>query len=186
MSGRAISQVRAPLEWPNGARTLIFTADEPDRLRGKQHERLWGDELGAWRYPEAWTQAMLGLRLGPDPRWCGTTTPKPTALIRELVADPSVHVTHGTSYDNRDNLAPAFFATIIRRYEGIAARRAGAAGRLLTDAVGALWHYDSFQRRPRSEDYTRVVVAIDPATSANEGSDETGIIVAGAATRRHV
>jgi phage terminase large subunit-like protein len=167
------------LEWPNGARTLIFTADEPDRLRGKQHERLWGDEVGAWRYPESWTQAMLGLRLGPDPRWCATTTPKPTALIRELVADPTVHVTHGTSYDNRDNLAAAFFATIIRRYEGTRLGEQELAGRLLTDTPGALWHYDSFQRRPRSEDYTRVVVAIDPATSANEGSDETGIIVAG-------
>jgi phage terminase large subunit-like protein len=167
------------LEWPNGARTLIFTADEPDRLRGKQHERLWGDELGAWRYPEAWTQAMLGLRLGPDPRWCGTTTPKPTALIRALVADPTVRVTHGTSYDNRDNLAAAFFATIIRRYEGTRLGEQELAGRLLTDVVGALWTYDSFQRRRRSDDYTRVVVAIDPATSANEGSAETGIIVAG-------
>jgi phage terminase large subunit-like protein len=167
------------LDWPNGARTLIFTADEPDRLRGKQHERLWGDELGAWRYPESWTQAMLGLRLGPDPRWCGTTTPKPTTLIRELVADPTIRVTHGTSYDNRDNLAAAFFATIIRRYEGTRLGEQELAGRLLTDVVGALWNFDSFQRRPRSEDYTRVVVAIDPATSANESSDDTGIIVAG-------
>jgi phage terminase large subunit-like protein len=168
------------LEWPNGARTLIFTADEPERLRGKMSMRLWMDEVGAWRYQlEAWTQAMLGLRLGPDPRWCATTTPKPTALIRELVADPTVRVTHGTSYDNRDNLAAAFFATIIRRYEGTRTGEQELMGRLLTDVVGALWHYDSFQRRSRSDDYTRVVVAIDPATSANEGSDETGIIVAG-------
>jgi phage terminase large subunit-like protein len=168
------------LEWPNGARTLIFTADEPERLRGKQHHRLWLDEVGAWRYgADAWTQAMLGLRLGTDPRWCATTTPKPTALIRGLVADPTVRVTHGTTYDNRDNLAGAFFATIIRRYEGTRIGEQELMGRLLTDVVGALWHYDSFQRRPRSDDYTRVVVAIDPATSANEGSDETGIIVAG-------
>jgi phage terminase large subunit-like protein len=167
------------LEWPNGARTLIFTADEPERLRGKQHQRLWLDEIGAWRYPDAFHQAMLGLRLGSDPRWCGTTTPKPTALIRELVADPTVQVTYGTTYDNRDNLADTFFTTIIRRYEGTRLGEQELAGRLLTDVPGALWTYDSFQRRPPSDEYTRVVVAIDPATSAHDGSDETGIIVAG-------
>ena len=69
------------LEWPNGAISLIFTADEPERLRGKQHYKVWADELGSWRYPEAWEQAMLGLRLGDKPQAVVTTTPKPTKLI---------------------------------------------------------------------------------------------------------
>jgi phage terminase large subunit-like protein len=167
------------LEWPNGARSLIFTADEPERLRGKQHMRLWMDEIGAWRHPESFDQAMFGLRLGSDPRWCGTTTPKSTALIRALVKDPTVRVTTGSSYDNEANLAPTFFAKIITKYEGTRLGKQELRGELLTDTPGALWTYDSFQRRPIADDYIRVVVAIDPAASANEDSDETGIIVAG-------
>ena len=106
------------LDWPNGCKTLIFTADEPERLRGKQHQRLWADELASWRYQEAWDQAMLGLRLGPDPRACITTTPKPRPILRELLDRPSLVTTKGTTYENRDNLAPQFYEEIIRKYEG--------------------------------------------------------------------
>ena len=107
------------LEWPKtGATSLIFTADEPERLRGKQHEKLWADELAAWRYPEAWDQASLGLRLGLHPQALVTTTPKPTKLIKTLVADPTAHVTRGSTYDNRGNLAEAFMKQIVTRYEG--------------------------------------------------------------------
>jgi phage terminase large subunit-like protein len=167
------------LEWPNGARTLIFTADEPERLRGKQHMRLWGDEIGAWRYVEAWDQAMFGLRLGADPRAVATTTPRPTMLIRNLIADPTTVVTRGSTYDNRANLAPQFLDQIIKRYEGTRLGRQELGGELLLDVPGALWTLAMFDERRPAPDLKRVVVAIDPATSANEGSDETGIIVAG-------
>src|SRR5665213_1803635 len=81
-----LSQKRR-LEWPNGARSLIFTADEPERLRGKQHMKLWADELCAWRYPEAWDQASFGLRLGDNPQAVITTTPKPTKQLKEIIAE---------------------------------------------------------------------------------------------------
>jgi hypothetical protein len=106
------------LDWPNGCRTLIFTADEPERLRGKQHQRLWADELASWRYQEAWDQAMLGLRLGPDPRACITTTPKPRPILRELLDRDRLVMTRGTTYENRENLADQFYEEIIRKYEG--------------------------------------------------------------------
>lgn len=106
------------LEWPNGCKTLIFTADEPERLRGKQHQRLWADELAAWRYQEAWDQAMLGLRLPPEPRAVITTTPKPRPILRELIDRPRLVITKGTTYENRENLAPEFYEEIIRKYEG--------------------------------------------------------------------
>ena len=82
---------------------------EPERLRGPQHDAAWCDELGAWRYPEAWDMLMFGMRLGADPRTVVTTTPRPAKLIRDLVRDPICVVTRGTSYENRGNLAPAFF-----------------------------------------------------------------------------
>src|SRR5580693_1845483 len=106
------------LTWPNGAIATTYSADEPERLRGPQHDAAWCDEIASWRYPEAWDMLMFGLRLGPDPRVVVTTTPKPVKIIRELLADPTTVVTRGSSYENRANLADAFFAQIIRKYEG--------------------------------------------------------------------
>lgn len=121
------------LDWPNGARSLIFTADEPERLRGKQHQRVWGDEPAAWRYEEAMTQLKLGLRLPPDPRAVFTTTPKPRPLLRELLERPRIVVTKGTTYDNRENLAPEFYEEIIRQYEGTRLGRQELEAELLLD-----------------------------------------------------
>ena len=169
------------LIWPNGATSLIFTADEPERLRGKQHGALWGDELAAWRYPEAWAQAKFGLRLGQHPRACITTTPKPTALVRELMKDPATHVTRGTTYDNRDNLAPAFFGQIIKTYEGTRLGRQELNAELLDDNPHALWQRSQIDslRVGQAPELRRIVVAIDPAVTSNANSDETGIVVAG-------
>lgn len=167
------------LTWPNGAQAAIYSADEPDRLRGPQHDGLWADELAAWRYPETWDMAMFGLRLGLDPRSVVTTTPRPTKLVRELIAAPTTTVTTGSTYDNLENLAPAFAEQIIRKYEGTRLGRQELLAEILTDVPGALWTYAMLEDRRPSPDLTRVVVAIDPAVSSNEESDETGIVVAG-------
>jgi phage terminase large subunit-like protein len=169
------------LEWPNGARTLIFTADEPDRLRGKQHMRLWADELAAWRYPEAWDQAMMGLRLGADPRVVATTTPRPIKSVIELLADPTTVVTRGNTYDNAENLAPAFLDKIIRKYEGTRLGRQELLAELLLDVPGALWTRALLDnnRVSKAPDLERVVVAVDPSGGHDEENDEQGIVVAG-------
>jgi phage terminase large subunit-like protein len=170
------------LEWGNGARTLVFTADEPERLRGKQHMRLWGDEVASWRYAAAWDQAMFGLRLGPDPRALATTTPKPVRIVRDLLAQEAsgrVAVVRGSTYENRANLAPAFFEQIITRYEGTRLGRQEIGGEYLDDIPGALWTRAMFDDRRLAPDLRRAVVAVDPAVSAHEESDETGIVVAG-------
>jgi phage terminase large subunit-like protein len=185
------------LEWPNGATSLIFTADEPERLRGKQHEKLWADELAAWRYAEAWTQAKFGLRLGRNPQACITTTPKPTPLVRELIDDHGTHVTRGTTYDNRANLAPTFFSEIVKAYEGTRIGRQELNGEVLLDNPRALWTRGRIDelRVPALTDETRagflatlrrIVVAIDPAVTSNEHSDETGIVVAGISRDDHL
>ena len=87
-------------------------------MRGPQHDAAWCNEFGAWCYPEAWDMLMFGMRLGADPRTVVTTTPRPAKLIRDLVRDPICVVTRGSSYENRGNLAPAFFDQIIRKYQG--------------------------------------------------------------------
>jgi phage terminase large subunit-like protein len=169
------------LVWPNGATSLIFTADEPDRLRGKQHMRLWGDEAASWRYPDALDQAMLGLRLGPKPRMVLTTTPRPTPTIRNLMAASTTVVTRGTTFDNRANLAPAFFDKVIAKYEGTRLGRQEVYAEILEDNPGALWKRADIDasRVTWLPPLLRVVVAIDPAMTSTEGSDQTGIVVAG-------
>lgn len=171
------------LEWPSGAISLVFTADEPERMRGKQHEKLWGDELGAWRYPEAWDQAKFGLRLGKKPQAIITTTPRPTKIMRELVRDPHCHVTRGSTYDNRANLADNFFGEIIKKYEGTRLGRQELNAELLEDTPGALWSQVGLDRNriPVGDQPSmkRIVVAVDPSTSNDENNDETGIVAAG-------
>jgi len=169
------------LTWPNGAIATTYSADEPDRLRGPQHDAAWCDELAAWRYPDAWDQLMFGLRLGTDPRVVVTTTPRPTALVRQLVLSASTHVTRGSTYANRANLAPAFFEQIVKRYEGTRLGRQELEAEILDDAPGALWKRPMIEeaRIVNAPDLVRVVVAVDPAVSARAASDETGIVVAG-------
>ena len=169
------------LTWPNGAVATTYSADEPERLRGPQHDAAWCDELAAWRYPEAWDMLMFGMRLGADPRTVVTTTPRPAKLIRDLVRDPICVVTRGSSYENRGNLAPAFFDQIIRKYEGTRLGRQELEAELLEDTPGALWSHGSIEasRLRSAPEMTRVVVAIDPAVTSGEEADETGIVVAG-------
>jgi phage terminase large subunit-like protein len=171
------------LTWPNGAIATMYSADEPRRLRGPQHDACWADELASWRFPEAWDMLLFGLRLGDDPRAVVTTTPRPTRLIRELLAKDTTVVTRGTTFDNRANLAPGFFDDILAAYEGTTLGRQEIYGEVIEDLESALWHRDAIeaQRLKYSDlpDLARIVVAVDPAVTSEAGSDETGIIVAG-------
>ncbi|HEY8871552.1 MAG TPA: terminase family protein [Stellaceae bacterium] len=175
------------LTWPNGAVATLFSADEPERLRGPQHDFAWCDELAAWRYPDAWDMLMFGLRLGDDPRAVVTTTPRPTRLIRALLADPKVVTTRGATAENRANLAPAFLDQIVKRYQGTRLGRQELDAELLDDMPGGLWQRGIIEatRTSTVPQFSRVVVAIDPAVSASEHADETGIIAAGRDSNGH-
>lgn len=185
------------LTWPNGAIATTYSADEPNRLRGPQHDFAWCDELAAWRYPAAWDMLMFGLRLGADPRVVVTTTPRPIKLIRDLIADPKVVLTRGRTVENERNLAPAFLDQIVRRYQGTRLGRQELDGEILDDMPGALWTHGIIEAtrlaalpelarpEPARPGLARIVVAIDPAVSSHEDSDETGIIVAGRDSNGH-
>ena len=180
---------RRRITWPNGAMAYTYSAQEPDRLRGPQHDAALCDELGTWRVPEAWDMLMFGLRLGMHPRTVVACTPRPTKLLRSLIAREGhgVVVTRGSSYENRANLAPGFFEQIVAKYEGTRLGRQELDAELLEDTPGALWTLAMLDRgrRDHASDLARIVVAIDPAVSSKEGSDETGIIVAGKDERGH-
>lgn len=177
------------LTWPNGAVATMFSAEEPERLRGPQHTASWCDELGAWRnVDETWSMLMFCMRLGRNPRTIITTTPKPIKILKDMVkrraaGDASIAITRGSTYDNRANLAPAFFCQIVKQYEGTRLGRQELNAEILDDVQGALWSRDMIERsRLKNDspyDLSRIVVAVDPAVSAGENSDETGIVVAG-------
>ncbi len=170
------------LTWPNGAQATLYSADEPERLRGPQFDAAWCDELAAWRYPQAWDMLMLGLRLGAHPRAIVTTTPKPVLLVRALLAAPGCAVTRGRTLENAANLSASFLAAVLGAYAGTRLGRQELDAELLDDADGALWRRDAIERLrvARAPELRRVVVAIDPAATSGEDADETGIVVAGA------
>ncbi len=178
---------RRRLTWPNGAIATTYSAEEPERLRGPQHDGAWADELAAWKYDAAWDMMMLGLRLGDDPRALVTTTPRPTRLVRSLMSNASTITTRGSTYDNRDNLAPTFFASIITRYEGTRMGRQELMGELIDDVPGALWTLSLLDglRVPAAPDLARIIVAVDPAVTSGAESDETGIVVVGIGADGH-
>lgn len=175
------------LTWPDradgspGMVCYIFSADEPERLRGPQCDFLWADEIVAWRFPETWDMAMFGLRLPPRPRAIITTTPKPVKVLKEIMANPGTVITRGTTYDNRSNLGGAFYDTVITKYEGTRLGRQELHAEVLDDNPNALWRrawFDDY-RLTRCPHLVRIAVGLDPPGTSSEGGAEAGLVVVG-------
>lgn len=171
-----------------GAIATTFSADEPERLRGPQHDCAWVDELGAYKYPqEALDMLLFGLRLGLDPRLIITTTPKNIPAIKDLVKDETTTVTRGSTYENKENLAAPFLKTIMSKYEDTRLGRQEIYAEILDDAEGALWNRDMLEKNRvrKVPELVRIVVGIDPAISKTKKSNETGIVVAALGANGH-
>ena len=182
------------ITWPNGAQAFTYSAEEPDRLRGPQHDLAWVDEFTSFRYPEAHEMLEFGLRLGRNPRALITTTPRPTKALKELIADPKTVVVRGSTFENKGNLAPKFITRMLAKYKGTRLGRQELYAEILEDVVGALWTLARIEdaRAPMARDaegqplgyaivpdFARTVVGVDPAATSGADSDETGIVVAG-------
>lgn len=173
---------RNMLVWPNGAIAQLFSADDPDSLRGPQFGAAWADELGKWRRAEmAWDMLQLALRLGEAPRVVVTTTPRAQQLLRRLLEDPSTAVSRSKTMDNAMNLSRAFLAYVQARYAGTPLGRQELEGELIDAVPDALWRWDWIDRPRRSKapDLYRIVVAVDPPVTSTMRSDACGIVVAG-------
>lgn len=170
------------ITYPAGVEVHLFSAEEPERLRGPQHLWLWCDEFCAWqRAEETLDNALMGLRLGARPRCLITTTPRPSARLRKIIADPHTVVTRGATRDNVANLAPSAVERLYAQYGGTRLGRQELEGEILTDNPAALWkpeHIEGARVAKAPDLLRRIVVAIDPAVSNRPDSDETGIIVA--------
>jgi predicted phage terminase large subunit-like protein len=179
---------RSRVVFQNGAIANLYSAKVPDSLRGPQHSLGWFDEAAAYQYPdEVFDQAMFGLRLGTHPQWIMTTTPRPISLIRRLINDPTVVVSRGSSYDNKQNLAPSFIKILLGKYEGTRLGRQEILGEILDDNPNALWNrkvIDQY-RVFSAPNFAYVVVGVDPAVSSKSTSNNTGIVVAALGVDSH-
>lgn len=182
------------LVWPNGAQAFSYSAEVGAQLRGPQHDFAWADEPSAWtdapkgdRLDTAWNNMLLGLRTGADPRCGFSTTPKPVALVKQVLDRPTTARTHATTYANLDNLAPTFQAEVLAAYEGTRIGRQELMGEMLEDVEGALWSLTTIERDrvPAAPEMVRIVVGVDPAVTSGEDSDLTGIVVAGKGADGH-
>ncbi|MGL4397679.1 MAG: DNA-packaging protein [Hyphomicrobium sp.] len=170
------------LTWPNGAVAELFSADETEGLRGPQFSHAWCDELAKWRNAQkAWDMLQFGLRLGSHPQAVVTTTPRPHAYLKALMADEATVTTRLATADNAVHLAPAFMAEMTRRYAGSPLGRQELYGEVIDDTVSALWrrHWIEEARMAAAPEMKRTIVALDPPVTATASSDACGIVVAG-------
>jgi phage terminase large subunit-like protein len=171
------------LTWPNGSVATLYNGTEPDQLRGPEHDTAWADELAKYASAqETMDNLRMGLRLGAHPRLCVTTTPRPTAVIRALIADPTTAVTRGSTFDNAANLPASFIGAVRERYEGTRLGRQELFAEVLDDVPGSLWTAAMFRPAANPDTFARIVVAVDPSgasSASDEGADEIGIVVAG-------
>lgn len=175
------------LAWPSGARAVLYSAADPESLRGPQHSHAWCDEIAKWPDGEAaWDNLMLGMRVGNKPRIVATTTPRSVALLKRLLreakrGDSEIVITQGRTQDNRAHLAPGFIAAIEAAYGGTRLGRQELDGELIEDVEGSLWPRGLIEacRVDVVPELKRIVIAVDPPAGAGAGSDACGIVVTG-------
>ncbi|WP_137045488.1 DNA-packaging protein [Pseudolabrys sp. FHR47] len=180
---------RRRLEWSNGAVAQVFSAADPESLRGPQFEAAWCDELAKWRYADvAFDTLQFGLRLGQRPRQIVTTTPRPIPIIKRLIADPRTRVTRAATRANKLFLAPTFLEMVVGRYAGTRLGRQELEGELIEDRADSLWSRELIEscRVAEAPPLTRIVVAIDPPGSSRRGADACGIVAAGRSESGHL
>jgi phage terminase large subunit-like protein len=180
---------RRRLIWPNGGMALVFSAEDPDSLRGPQFDGAWGDEVAAWSNPNAVLDTLRpALRIGQDPRLVLSTTPRPVPVLKKLIEDPTCAVTKAATRDNIHNLSRGVVEDLEARWAGSIWARQELEGEMIEDPKGALWsRQDVIEARNHDANFAldRIVVAIDPPISMGAKADTCGIIVAGAGGEGH-
>ncbi|WP_424361451.1 DNA-packaging protein [Methylocystis parvus] len=173
---------RRRLMWESGAVAQAFSAEDPESLRGPQFQAAWCDELAKWRYArETWDMLQFGLRLGDWPRQLVTTTPRPTPLLKELIAHPATALTRALTRDNAANLAPSFLESVVAQYAGTRLGRQELDGEMVDERKDALWTRDMIEaaRVTHAPTLARIVVAVDPPATSGKRADKCGIVAAG-------
>ncbi len=174
------------LVFPNRSRIRWFTAEEPENLRGPNHDFGAIEEWCAQpKMVEVWRQMRLTLRRGIHPQLMIATTPTISKMLLEVYQDPHTAVTTGNSYENRGNLAKSWLDENITPMLGTTFGQQEINGQVLKQAEGALFLRDWFDREKWCPDsfkeskYKRIGVGVDPARTSGHKADSWGIIKAG-------
>jgi Terminase large subunit, T4likevirus-type, N-terminal len=168
---RPIYQVsKRRVTWPNGAKAICLTGEEPERARGHNVDTIWADELASWQRPqETWDLAMLCLRAGKDPRAMISTTPKRVAILKSIIAEDTTVMTTEDTFANTANLADVFIKKITSRYDGTRLGRQEIYAEFLETTEG-VW-FANFNpkkhvvKEAEYDDRYPVRIAIDAGTS---------------------
>jgi phage terminase large subunit-like protein len=170
------------LTWKNGSVAHVFSAEEPDSLRGPQFDAAWCDELAKWKQADAaWMNVQMALRMGDVPQAVITTTPRATKLIRELMSDAATVVTRSRTLDNANQLSASFLKDVMLRYGHTALGRQELDGELISDDPAALWKREMLEqfRVKVVPPMKRIVVAVDPPATSHAKSNACGIVCVG-------
>ncbi len=173
---------RRRLEWPNGAVAHVYSAEDPESLRGPQFECAWLDEFAKWRYAqETFDMLQFGLRLGAHPRQVITTTPRPSPLITQILKDARSALSRASTISNAENLPSDFLRKIVSQYSGTRLGRQELDGELLEDNPDSLWSRIALEgsREETAPAMVRIVVAVDPPATSSQRADACGIVAAG-------
>lgn len=179
-AGLAFEPSLRKLSWANGSTAGLYSASEPEALRGPQFHFAWGDEIARWADGgTTLANLRLAMRLGSRPQLLLTTTPRPLAWLKNLTSDPSVVVTRGSTRDNGGNLPPAYLRNMQRDYGGTRLGRQEIDGEFIDDLEGALWTRALLEgcRVHRPPVFSRVIVGVDPPASSGSRADACGIVV---------
>lgn len=170
------------ITWPNGSIAEMYSAEDPESLRGPQFMAAWCDEICKWPHAQdTWDMLQFALRLGEAPRQVVTTTPRSTALLKAIIANDKTVIQRSRTQDNRANLSASFLKTVEEKYGGTRLGRQELDGELIEDREDALWQRDQIEklRIRKAPELERIVVAIDPPVTSGEKADLCGIVAAG-------
>ncbi|MBR1734898.1 MAG: DNA-packaging protein [Alphaproteobacteria bacterium] len=172
---------RRLLIWPNGAQATLYGAENYEQLRGPQFDAAWIDEFAKFKYPkETFEQLSFSLRLSTQPKLILTTTPRPIPFIKALMKRKDVVTVRGSSLENLNNLSPTF----LKQLEYLKGTRLEAQeiyAEILENKQNTLWSWDDIGMCYKTPPHflNNIIIGVDPAITASDTSDETGIIVAG-------
>ena len=184
-------QHTASLHWPNGSHALLLSSESPDQARGPQFHFTLGDEFAAWKHTKDASGATLydnllaATRLGENPQLVLATTPKRTAIMKDLyerAKDPAqkIRMITGSTMEN-SSLSNTYIDNLVRQYGDSDLARQEIEGLMLEDADGLVFSQDLINRSKSYGDLPSglfYVIAVDPSVAADpKNTDECGIMV---------
>lgn len=155
----------------NGSIVRGFSSEKPNKLRGPQHHKVWGDEVSSWENAmDTYNMMKFGLRLGRNPQFLWTSTPKPNKITKKLKADKKAIIVYGHSLENKDNLSDMFWDEI-SQYEGTKLGRQELAGELLNEEEDGIIESKWIQRWPHNKPLPKFKMIIASLDTAFTGKD---------------